>query len=425
MKNISIKSIKKLNQINFDEIPVDPYWNNDEKKELLMHKIHIYPAKFPAFIAEKTFEYAKKKKMHIKLVCDIFCGCGTVALEARRHNIDFLGFDINPIATIISKAKGNNYDIDKVKHYYEKVLESYNHINIDDLYDKANTRLKYWFERRQYNELLVLLEAINSEVPDNIYNNLFKCLFSNSLKPCSKWLSKSIKPQVDPNKICANPLDEFNKNFKRTLKALSEIENYETSVTIVNESILNDISQYENSVDFIITSPPYVTSYEYADLHQLSSLWLGCTDDYTSLRKNSIGSLHNLSAYQIEKEKLNNTAFQIVDKLWIVDKSKAKSVARYYDEMSQTIFKCYQLLKQKGRCLFVIGDTEYKHIKMQNAKFICEELLNKNFEIESICKRDISNKYLTPYRDENGKFSSDKNSKQIYSKEYIIIGRKK
>ncbi len=424
LKGIKILNKKQLNKINFEEILVNEYWNNDEKKELLMHKIHIYPAKFPAFIAQKAFDYAKSKKMKLNLVCDIFCGCGTVALEARRHNINFLGFDINPIAAIISKAKGNNYDITIVERYYNNILESYKHeILQQSEYDQANERLKYWFFEEQYDQLYAIKKSIDQVVDDEVYNNLFKCLFSSILKPCSRWLSKSIKPQIDPDKNCANPLNELSKNYKRLLKALRELENYQTNVIIENKNIL-DNNDYNGEVDFIITSPPYVTSYEYADLHQLSSLWLGFTEDYTELRKNSIGSLHNLANFEIKIDALNNTARGVVSDLINKNKPKAKSVARYYEEMESVISKCQDLLKPKGRILFVIGDTEYKKVKMQNAKFICEELLNNGFIIEMVCRRNISNKYLTPYRSEDGKFSNNKQDKQIYSKEYIIIGRK-
>ncbi len=425
LNGIKILNKKQLNAINFEEIPVNEYWNNDEKRELLMHKIHIYPAKFPAFIAQKAFDYAKSKKMQLNLVCDIFCGCGTVALEARRHNINFLGFDINPIAAIISRAKGNNYDIKIVEGYFNSVLESYNcEILKQSEYDQANERLKYWFFQEQYDKLYAIKNSIDKVVDNIIYNNLFRCLFSSILKPCSKWLSKSIKPQVDPNKKCANPIDELNKNYKRLLKSLQELENYQTNVTIENKSIL-DNDGYNGEVDFIITSPPYVTSYEYADLHQLSSLWLGFTEDYTELRKDSIGSLYNLTNFEIGAHSLNNTANEVVSDLINKNKPKAKSVARYYKDMGLVIARCKNLLKEKGRILFVIGDTEYKRVKMQNAKFICEELLDNGFIIEMVCRRNISNKYLTPYRSEDGKFSNNKLDKQIYSKEFIVIGRKK
>ena len=423
-KYIKISNKKQLENINFEEIPINEYWNNDSEKELLMHKIHIYPAKFPAFIAQKAFDYARRKRMKLNLVCDIFCGCGTVALEARRHNIDFLGFDINPIATIISRAKGNNYDIDIVKTYFNNILDKYDfEILQQSEYDQANERLKYWFDKGQYDQLNAIKKSIDEVVDDEVYNNLFKCLFSSILKSCSRWLSKSIKPQIDPDKVCANPLSELRKNYNRLLTALQELENYQTNVIIENKNIL-DNNNYKSEVDFIITSPPYVTSYEYADLHQLSSLWLEFTEDYTELRKDSIGSLHNLTNFQININALNKTAHIVVDDLISKNKPKAKSVARYYEEMEVVIARCKDLLKQKGRILFVIGDTEYKKVKMQNAKFICEELLNNGFIIEMVCRRNISNKYLTPYRSEDGKFSNNKQDKQIYGKEYIVIGRK-
>ena len=62
-----------------------------------------------------------------------------------------------------------------------------------------------------------------------------------------------------------------------------------SSTQIVTGNFLDEIIE-KPKVDVIVTSPPYVTSYEYADLHQLSSLWLGFSDDYRDLREGSIGS---------------------------------------------------------------------------------------------------------------------------------------
>ena len=78
----------------------------------------------------------------------------------------------------------------------------------------------------------------------------------------------------------------------------------------------------------IITSPPYVTSYEYADLHQLSSLWLGYADDFKELRKDTIGSIYNLKSTKY-KTKLSGIAREVVEKL--SNKGKIQNmVARYY-----------------------------------------------------------------------------------------------
>lgn len=76
--------ITKDSIIDIAEIESDNYWDIGESSEFLMHKIHAYPAKFPAFITNKAIEYATNNGLEVKNIADIFCGCGTVALEAQK-----------------------------------------------------------------------------------------------------------------------------------------------------------------------------------------------------------------------------------------------------------------------------------------------------------------------------------------------------
>jgi hypothetical protein len=86
--------------------------------------------------------------------------------------------------------------------------------------------------------------------------------------------------------------------------------------------------------------------------------------------------------------------------------------------------KAYEILNYNGLALFVIGNTEYKSIKIENAKHLVESMIDAKFKNIEIIRRKISKKILTPYRDNKGKFTTDKNSRQVYSEEFIIIGRK-
>jgi len=101
--------IDKIQQANFASIPVDPFWNTGTDKEHKMHRIHAYPAKFPAFITTKALDFAKDNNFETTNLADVFCGCGTVAFEAKRNNINFWGCDINPVATMIAKVKSHKY----------------------------------------------------------------------------------------------------------------------------------------------------------------------------------------------------------------------------------------------------------------------------------------------------------------------------
>ena len=133
-----------------------------EGNELIMHTIHLYPAKFPAFIASKAFDYAEKEEFEIEKVSDIFCGCGTVALEAKMRGYSFWGCDINPVATLIAKTKSNIYDCKEVERYYQKIIENIKKYELPlDLYKKANQRLKYWYYETTYCNLYKLYQAIS------------------------------------------------------------------------------------------------------------------------------------------------------------------------------------------------------------------------------------------------------------------------
>ena len=416
-----------LTRNDVNSIAVEDEWNFSEDTELLMHTIHAYPAKFPAFIATKAFDYAEQEGVNVKTVADIFCGCGTVALEAKLHSKEFWGCDINPVATLIAKTKSTAYNIDIVTSYYERIKTIYEDTEVDKtIYVEANERLKYWFTENSFIDLLRLKQSIKVVVPEGEYQDAFLCLFSSILKASSKWLTKSIKPQIDPNKTEVVVWDVFKHHFDKFSKAIIQINSRifkPASIKIENENFL-DFEDFPK-VDLIISSPPYVTSYEYADLHQLSTLWLQYTSDYRDLRKGSIGSMYNSEGFEIDLNSLNAVGQRIVQALLADSKATAKvrSVARYYIDVQLAIHNCANMLNNGGMVFFVVGDTEYKGVKIKNSEHLVQCLTNEGLTDIKVAKRRISNKLLTPYRDERGRFSSDKTQRTIYHEEFIISGR--
>lgn len=417
----------RVDESNVQNINVESGWNDSEDKELLMHTVHVYPAKFPAFIATKAFLYAENEGVTVKKAADIFCGCGTVALEAKVHRKDFWGCDINPVATLIAKVKSSDYNTEYLERYYNAVAEGYENETIhEEYYNEANPRLKYWFTKTNFSNLYKLKAVIIKVVPKGIYRDAFLCLFSSILKTTSRWLTKSIKPQVDPDKEEKNVWFVFQNHFKKFYKAVVEMSKFPpntSDIQILKCNFLeaNDIPD----VDLIISSPPYVTSYEYADLHQLSTLWLQYADDYRELRKGSIGSTYNSTEYLIDIESLNSVGKKIIEGLQTGQKDTAKirAVARYYADMQKAVKKCAGMLNNGGMVFFVVGDTEYKGVQLLNSEHLIQSLRDEGFSDIKATKRTISKKLLTPYRDEAGKFSSNKKKRAIYHEEYIITGR--
>jgi len=414
--------------INFNSIPENEYWSIEDEKELKVHKIHAYPAKFPSFVIKKSIEYAQDAGIKLNTIADIFCGCGTTAFEAKRNGIGFWGCDINPVATLIARVKSNHFDEQILLMHYDQIILNYSSKETIDIPKEVlnNDRINYWFPKSQIKDLYKLLISINETVIEGIYRDFFHCAFSNILKSCSRWLTKSIKPQIDPDKKLQKINIAFEIQFNFMLTANKQIDkgfNNNISSQIQCSNFL-DIKITNPFVDMLITSPPYVTSYEYADLHQLSTLWLGYCNDYRELRQGTIGSVYHSNISPDDIDNLNNLGKTIYKDILKVEKGKAKSVAKYFIDMKYTVQKSYELLNPKGLSIFVIGNTKYKGVEVDNAKFLTHCMIENGFENINIFKRKIGSKILSPYRDSKGKFSNDKRHRQVYSYEFVIIGQK-
>ena len=411
--------------LNFDKIAIRPEWNMPEKQECRMHSIHAYPAKFPAFITTKAIKIAEEGGHQVTSVGDIFCGCGTVAFETVCNGKHFWGCDINPVATLIARAKSRKYDDGRLEMFFKIILTAFDDIGVDKEDDVfQNERINYWFDEQHISDLLRLRTAIKTAVDDEPYREFFLCAFSNILKSCSRWLTKSIKPQVDPIKTPKTVAVAFKEQVKMMRKA--NTENTSSMEGTADVETVNFLEKEIEApfVDLVVTSPPYVTSYEYADLHQLSTLWLGYTNDFRTFRKGTIGSLHHSDDFAENMKMLNETGLEIVMKIYSVDKKKSRAVAQYYNDMQKAVHKVKKMLLPGGACLFVIGNTEYKGVRIDNAKHLVECLFAEGFRDVSVDRRKISNKILTPYRDANGKFAMpDASSKKVYAEEFVVFAK--
>ena len=255
-KNYFMKYINNISNIDFNKIPIDVYWNNGNQKEKLMHKIHSYPAKFPSFITSKAFELAESRGIKVNVIADMFCGCGPAAYEAARIGKNFWGCDINPVATLIAQTKSCKYNENILEKYFKKILKSFASIKLKtNQINSLNPRLFYWYKHSELKNLQKLKIAIDENIShDSQYYKFFLCAFSNILKPTSMWLTKSIKPQYDPNKIPANVIEAFKSQYNFMIKANESNDIMSNTIRdIVNDNFL-EINIDKQFADLIVSS---------------------------------------------------------------------------------------------------------------------------------------------------------------------------
>ncbi len=169
---------------------------------------------------------------------------------------------------------------------------------------------------------------------------------------------------------------------------------------------------------------PHVTSYEYADLHQLSALWFGATTSLREFRKGFIGRSNGVE--DLSAPIGSPLAERIINEVAERNSRKAREVALYFAEMRQCFEEMRRVLRRGGRICIVIGNTHLCGVEIQNAQVFAEQLVALDFELERVILREIPSKILPRTRDKRtGKFASTREADYIaYPMEYIIVLRR-
>jgi DNA modification methylase len=382
-------------------------------------------------------EYTKEND----LVCDPFGGCGTTLVESKVTGRKSVGFDINPVAKLITDTKTRAINPGILEDARDRFLKRYFSAKGMKTEPTHNKRVFYWFDKKIVKKLDLIYFSIYS-IRHVQSRRFFLCAFSHVLKNCSRWLMKSIKPTIDKNKVYPDPLSIFLRHLdsmiKKNHKFYEELKE-SGRLTVSTKMRLWDSTKKlplnNSTVDIVITSPPYVTSYEYADLHQLSLLWFGddkenfkkwdkFVDQFFNFKKQFVGS----SFKKTERRNFDSKiAENIVSNLYKRDKSLAKNVAGYFSDMKVVFGEMYRILKPGKVACVIIGNTELLGVPILNAQAAMEQMYRCGFHKLSLVKREISSKMITPWRDiRTGKFTNCSNygKKRAYQYEYILLMEK-
>jgi len=420
-----------MTNIDFNNIPTNQEWTfeNVRSTEQWTHGYHRYPAKFLPDVVKKIMEdYTPKSNV----VADLFAGCGTTLVEAKAHGKKSIGTDINPVALLITKVKTSPIEPIVLQQVYNSLINKFTEYRFEDYANiQKNERLDYWFLPSEKSKIAFLFAQVHSLSTDEIIKDFFCVCISHILKNCSRWLQSSTKPQVDPQKKIPDPFEEFKRHCQKMMNSnrvfYDELKS-KNYLDITCDILLEDArktSIASKSVDVIITSPPYVTSYEYADIHQLTGYWLDYISDMADFRKRFIGTSYsgNSSTDVLSSEQGQN----IVNALSEKNKHIARDVAQYFNDIQKVAQEMARILVPGGYACIVIGNTKIKEVQIKSAEVFYEYLQKAGLQKIKVIKRSIPHKLMPTLRDSiTGKFTKldNPNCKRVYPNEYIIIMQK-
>jgi DNA modification methylase len=422
----------------FTGLTPDPEWAfahlTQAQTSYATHGYHRYPAKFiPQLAARLIEDYSRPGDT----VLDPFMGSGTALVEAKRLGRPSVGVDINPVAHLIATAKVRALEPHLLSEAIACVRErlasplqpslfsSQAWATVDDSH--WHERLRYWFRE----DVLCALSRIQHafETLDDSVQPFFRCALSHTLKPvswcmtaasspCASWRSPSPTRRWSFSGMCG----AWHGATANTWALLQRAGTLDTPA-YCHCADARFLPVPDQSVDLIITSPPYVTSYEYADLHQLSATMV--PDDDRPARVSS--GVH--WAFQRRSRSFREPPFTaaeaIVGRLCEVNPRKAREVALYFAEMYACFTEWRRVMRSGGYACIVIGNTHLSGVEVQNAQVFAEQLMTLGFVLERVILREIPSKILPRTRDkQTGKFTKTHDADYLaYPTEYVLVFR--
>jgi len=450
--------IKKINDIiRFPSNPKSNYekpnqtirdwikeWDFKKSKiDIYTHQIHKYPAMFiPQMIRKLLNEYSEEGD----LVLDIFNGSGTTSVECLLMNRNSIGFELNPLANLIGNVKTTPIEKDKLINSYTKLVNNYNSKRVKRSH--SFNGIETWFSKSSIKYLSHLLDCIQLEKNEDI-QNVLKVSFSDIIRFVSLVRHNGFKLHRDTKKFDIKwtkdeIFKEFHKSFCKSLRGLVDLWEDKTNVetTLLNVDSTKFIDDYSNSIDLIITSPPYgdsSTTVAYGQFSRLSSQWLGLIGlnerGFTRNIDNELlgGKTTGIDLEDSILERSITLYSSILGFKSLIDSSdgdtkkklikRTKDVLSFYIDLEKTIIQGSKYLKQNKNFILITGSRIVKGIKLNTDLIVSELGENYGLLLDGILyRKTIPNKRM-PYMVSATNVVGEKTP--TMSKESIIILRKK
>ncbi|MEY4768201.1 MAG: hypothetical protein RL637_840, partial [Pseudomonadota bacterium] len=192
---------------------------------------------------------------------------------------------INPLATLICKAKFTKLDINKVKNAQAQLQKKvYASLKNNNYYQSLSipeiTNIDYWFSPFVLNKLALIKKCID-EIQDDKIKQLFLVPFSESVRECSYTRNNEFKLyRIKSEDIRYFNPDVFNIFFVKLIEVIHIYQqNYlplihDAKISIQNNAFVTEQEFY----DVVLTSPPYgdsKTTVAYGQFSCFSNEWLG------------------------------------------------------------------------------------------------------------------------------------------------------
>ena len=462
-----------------NELP-ENFWDfKNEDTTAFTHGLHTYPATMIYPISRNII--SKVKEIYpINALLDPFSGSGTVPVEGVLAGIpNIYATDMNPLAILLTEVKSNALYPNKLSQDFkvlqESINSSYKYHNeildtIDDFILSQNLditdkktwgenapdymkeflqqnnstinvpnfkNIGYWFKPKILLELSLIAQEIQKV--DNIeFKKFYIVAFSELLRLVSNRRNGEFKmyrmPAEKIKTFEPNVLDTFYSILLKNIKKMEEFYTQTKTLAPSNIHIKLDnakelISIPDNSIDLLITSPPYGdsrTTVAYGQFSRLTLQWNDFLENKADINNESMkldnklmGGIkyRNGYAYELSSPTLKPALNNIVSK----DLERSGDVFSFYKDLDMCLEATSKKSKKGTYQFWVVGNRTVKEVYLETDKILAELAQTHNLQYITTFTRNIHNKVMPSKNSPSNKTGA---TVSTMLNEYIVILKK-
>jgi hypothetical protein len=310
-------------------------------------------------------------------------GSGTVLAVARANGHRAFGVDLDPLAVLLADVWTQTVHAERIRSKASEVLyrakRDFDLLPAGEAYPAGSdgeTRdfIRYWFDDYARRQLAALSGAI-SRLHDDCTRKVLWCAFSRLIitKTAGASLAMDLSHSRPHRKFTHAPI----KPFSRFIAAVETIiGNCPQSgsgavgpVAVVKRGDARRLEIESESIDLVLTSPPYLNAIDYMRCSKFSLVWVGYTvSEIRRIRGESVGAEAS-SAEALEAEWVKSVIRELKLRPALSSRDHAL-LARYTWDMGHALAEASRVLRRRGRAVYVVGDSMNRGTFLRNSMIV-------------------------------------------------------
>ncbi|WP_158920370.1 hypothetical protein [Streptomyces sp. NBRC 109706] len=322
---------------------------------------------------------------------------------AARSGHRAFGCDTDPLALLISNTLAADYHLDEfLEEAYvvrEKAAASEGcDVEVDP---ETSAFIDFWFDPKARSRLSALTVAIEQS-PRHLMAPLW-CAFSRLIISKDAGASRArdvshSRPHRVRDHASFDPVDKFLSSAQAVALRVGNSRAHRpvggsSDVPVILRADARKLPLGRESVDAVMTSPPYLIAIDYLRGHRLSLVWMGYSISYLrSLRAENIGSETGISV-EAPLGEIVKCSFEGA----LPDRS-LRIIGRYVTDIDQVMSELSRVVKPGGAISFVMADARMNGVPI-SIEVILRRLGQWNgLRVRSRLSRELpeNRRYLPP-----------------------------